>query len=258
MKPLTAAPRLGRMERLRAFDRESSGGPGRFWGGRVNQPLGMLISFGLMPTAATPNLVSLAGLVVHLVAALALSLSSAPVGLPVWIFMIVAWQLAFSLDCADGQLARARHRASPFGAFFDQMMDVTTHGLLYTALCLYVVRALGLESVPAVLFTALVFGTGYVQLYAAWGRNSILGTEAALRGPRPRWLGLAMHGEVLLDYGTYLIVAGLLLPWPVALAAFLIVIAVSLAVATIAQLGLNWHRHLVDSAARANEEAGQN
>ncbi len=66
-----------------------------------------------------------------------------------------------------------------------------------------------------------------------------------------------MHGEVLLDYGTFLIAVGILIIAPVALAAFLVFISVSLALATIAQLGLNWHRYLVDAAARDNEDPGR-
>ncbi len=160
-------------------------------------------------------------------------------------------QLAFSLDCADGQLARARRRTSAFGAFFDQTIDVVTHALLYVALTTYVVRALALDSVSAALLVSFVFSLSYLQLYTSWGRNSILGTEPAVRGDPPLWLKILMRAKGLLEYGFYLFVAGLLLGWPIALLAFLVVATTILGLVTALQVGLNWYRFVVD--ARASE-----
>ncbi|MEJ7696274.1 MAG: CDP-alcohol phosphatidyltransferase family protein [Candidatus Limnocylindrales bacterium] len=228
-----------------------------FWGRRINEPAGAVIAILLLPTRVTPNMVSLAGLLVHVAAAMTLFVSPAPVSGPVWIFVILIWQFAFSLDCADGQLARARGRTSPFGAFFDQTIDVITHALLYTALTSYAVRALGLSSEVTALLVALVFSLSYLQLYTTWGRNAILGTEPAIRGEPPAWLRILLPGMHLLDYGFYLFVAGLLLPWPIALLGFLIGASTILGVSSLAQIGLNWHRFVVDSRARESGQRGR-
>ena len=247
---MTSDPARSFLDRLREFRHRYTGVEGLYWGKRVNQPAGAVIALLLLHTPVTPNMVSLAGLVVHVIATLTLSVSPVPVPVPVWIFMVVAWQFAFSLDCADGQLARARRRTSAFGAFFDQTIDVATHALLYSALTIYAVRALALEPLPGALLVAAVFSLSYLQLYTAWGRNAILGTEPAVRGEAPSWLKILMRGKDLLDYGFYLFVAGLLLPWPVALLIFLIVASAVLGLASLIQVGLNWQRFVTDSRAR--------
>lgn len=251
---MTTHPSDGFLRRLQEFRRRYTGVEGLFWIKRVNHPLGSVIALLLLDTRATPNMVTVAGLVVHIIAAAVLLTAAVPVSLPVWIFMIVAWQLAFTLDCADGQLARARRKTSTFGAFFDQVVDVATHALVYTSLAIYVVRALAMEPVPAALLVALVFSLNFLQLFTTWGRNAIMGTEPAIRGTPPTWLGVLMKGKDLLDYGAYLFVAALLLPWPVASLAFLVGYAAVSGLATVAQVALNWQRFISDS--RKDEQPG--
>jgi phosphatidylglycerophosphate synthase len=244
---VTSHPATGYLHRLREFRRSFTGVEGLFWIKRVNHPIGAVIAMGLLGTGATPNMISVAGLVVHLVAAGVLFLSPVPASLAVALFMVVAWQLAFSLDCADGQLARARRKGSAFGAFFDQVIDVATHALVYTATTTYLVRALGLGALDAALLVAAVFSLNFLQLYTTWGRNAIMGTEPAVQGTPPSWLGMTMRAKDLLDYGFYLFVAAVLLPWPVALLWFLIGYSVVSLMATLAQVGLNWYRFIHDS-----------
>src|SRR2546430_5933024 len=43
------------------------------------------------------------------------------------LFRSAAWQVAFCLDCADGQLARARGTSNAFGALLDQVSDFVGH-----------------------------------------------------------------------------------------------------------------------------------
>lgn len=247
LRSVTTQPFDGFLRRLQDFRRRYTGVEGLFWIKRVNHPLGSVIAMLLLGTRATPNMVTVAGLVVHIIAAAVLLSVAVPASVPVWIFMIVAWQLAFTLDCADGQLARARRRTSPFGAFFDQVVDVATHALVYTSLATYVVRALAMEPVPAALLVALVFSLNFLQLYTTWGRNAIMGTEPAIRGTPPAWLAVLMQGKDLLDYGAYLFVAALLLPWPVASLAFLVGYSAVSGFATVAQVSLNWQRFISDS-----------
>jgi len=80
---------------------------------------------GLPPTALT-----LANFVLGLAAA-ALVILKAPAmadgevsALAVGLLALALWQLAYSLDCADGQLARVTGRTSPAGARLDILCDV--------------------------------------------------------------------------------------------------------------------------------------
>lgn len=80
---------------------------------------------GLTPTALT--LINLAiGLATSIaVAALAGPMAEGTVpALPVGLLALLAWQFAYSLDCADGQLARVTGRASPAGGRVDVLADV--------------------------------------------------------------------------------------------------------------------------------------
>ena len=53
---------------------------------------------------------------------------------PVGLLALVGWQLAYALDCADGQLARVTGQTSPAGARVDVLCDVAAQIALVTAL----------------------------------------------------------------------------------------------------------------------------
>lgn len=242
---MSASGGQGFLRRVDDFRRRYQGVQGLFWIRRVNHPVGALIALVVQPTRVTPNMVTVASLVVHLLAAGLLVTSSAPVSLFTWLMVMALWQVGFSLDCADGQLARARGSSSAFGAWLDQMVDVITHGLVYTALCLFVVRAVPLDSHAATLLTATVITLSMLQLFTTWGRNQLLGTDPATQHPTPL-LVLLMHGKHFLDYGFYLFVAALLIPWPPVLLLFLVGYACLSGLAALAQLALNWRRYISD------------
>jgi phosphatidylglycerophosphate synthase len=96
----------------------------------VNQRAGSYLAagaerFGLPPTALT-----LANLVLGLVAAVFVGVLAHPMrdgSVPhvlVGLVALVLWQLAYSFDCADGQLARVTGKASPAGGRVDVLSDV--------------------------------------------------------------------------------------------------------------------------------------
>jgi phosphatidylglycerophosphate synthase len=96
----------------------------------VNQRIGAYLAvaahrLGLAPTALTiANLVLGVGGSV-LVGLLAPRMHSGAVPAPVvGLAALVLWQLAYSLDCADGQLARVTGQAGPAGARVDILSDV--------------------------------------------------------------------------------------------------------------------------------------
>lgn len=90
---------------------------------------------GLAPTALT-----LANLVLGLAASLTVAALAGPLAdgdvsaVVVGLASLAAWQLAYSFDCADGQLARVTGRASPAGKRVDILADVALQISIVAAL----------------------------------------------------------------------------------------------------------------------------
>ncbi len=90
------------------------------WTEWVSRPPAALLVYWLQHTAITPNQISFVAI---LVAAIGVGLL---VGWTTWIGLIVAalvLQLAYVIDCVDGQLARIKQMTSPVGALLDFMLD---------------------------------------------------------------------------------------------------------------------------------------
>jgi phosphatidylglycerophosphate synthase len=88
----------------------------------IHRPLAGPIARALMPTAVTPNAVTIAGGVLGVSSGVALWCSwDTP-----WLRLAAASLLFASvvLDCVDGQLARARNQASPTGVMLDGLVDI--------------------------------------------------------------------------------------------------------------------------------------
>jgi len=92
----------------------------------VNQRIGAILAAFALRTGITPNQLTLLGLMCALgTAPLIIVLHRQAVLAGIAAF--VGWQLAYSLDCADGQLARATDRTSVFGAQLDLICDYIAH-----------------------------------------------------------------------------------------------------------------------------------
>lgn len=117
---------------------------------------------GLRPTALT-----IANLILGLTTSVLVVALAEPVAegrVPAWVVGLVAlvgWQLAYALDCADGQLARVTGQGSPAGARVDVLCDVAAQIALVAALTATAVAQS--PSTPAWLVTAFA-GTWMVNL----------------------------------------------------------------------------------------------
>ncbi len=100
----------------------------------VSQRLGALIAFTAARARLKPTVVTLASVAVSLTSSLVLALRADAVTPWIAVPVLLGWQLAYALDCADGQLARATGQASPAGARVDVLCDVVSHVALVTAL----------------------------------------------------------------------------------------------------------------------------
>ena len=98
----------------------------------INQRIGACCALighrlGLSPTALTMiNLVFSIGAAVGVIAVTPAAVSGNVPWWPIAVIVAIAWQLAYSLDCADGQLARATGTGSPAGARVDVLCDIVS------------------------------------------------------------------------------------------------------------------------------------
>jgi len=91
-----------------------------FWTEWISRPPAAVLVWLLRPTAVTPNQVSFAAI------AIAAGGAALMIAWRTWTGLIVAGlvlQLAYVVDCVDGQLARLKNLASPVGALLDFMLD---------------------------------------------------------------------------------------------------------------------------------------
>ena len=126
---------------------------------------------------------------------------------PAWavgLLALVGWQLAYALDCADGQLARVTGQGSPAGARVDVLCDVAAQIALVTAL-----SAVAVAQRPGtpVWLVAVFAGTWMVNLVTSVMQA---GPNAAEHGHRRRSLPVRLV-KLVRDYGAVIFVAGLVL-----------------------------------------------
>lgn len=105
----------------------------------VNQRLGARFAVAAQRLGLAPTHLTLGSLLVGAGGSITLTLlapRTASGDVPTWLVGLaglVAWHLAYSLDCADGQLARVTGRTSAAGARVDILCDVAVHVCLVTA-----------------------------------------------------------------------------------------------------------------------------
>ncbi|GAA1366178.1 CDP-alcohol phosphatidyltransferase family protein [Catellatospora chokoriensis] len=152
---------------------------------------------GLKPTHLTLlNLVL--GIAVSVVLVLRAQDGTAAITPLYGLLALLGWQVAYSLDCADGQLARVTSQRSAAGARIDILCDVATQILLVTAL-VAVAR-------PPLWLSALFAGSWMVNLVtsvlASAGDANSMVTSTSLP---------VRIVKLVRDYGAVIFVAGLVL-----------------------------------------------
>jgi phosphatidylglycerophosphate synthase len=91
-----------------------------FWTVYLSRPPAALFVALLEKTPATPNQITFLSFFVGLASAVLLALSRGHLSL---LAAALLFQLAYTLDCVDGMLARARRTSSPQGHLLDFLMD---------------------------------------------------------------------------------------------------------------------------------------
>ncbi|MFD0557444.1 CDP-alcohol phosphatidyltransferase-like enzyme [Stackebrandtia endophytica] len=105
----------------------------------VNQRIGAVFALlahrlGWAPTVLTLiNLVFSLGSAILVIAVIPAAVAGDLPWWPIAVAAAIGWQVAYSLDCADGQLARATGTGSPAGARVDVLCDVVAQSAFVAA-----------------------------------------------------------------------------------------------------------------------------
>lgn len=175
----------------------------------LSQRIGAVFALVGHRLGLAPTVLTLANLVLGLTASVTVVVLAEPVAagdVPAWavgLVALVGWQVAYALDCADGQLARVTGRGSPAGARVDVLCDVAAQIALVTALG---TTAVAQRPATPVWLVALFAGTWMVNLV----------TSVMQSGPNAASMVTSTSLPVRLvklvrDYGAVIFVAGLVL-----------------------------------------------
>jgi phosphatidylglycerophosphate synthase len=100
---------------------------GYWWTMHVNQTGGAYLARHGIRWGVHPNRVSLLTPVVGVATSALVVLTFPSNRILAGVVALVGWQLAYTLDCADGQIARATGQATPRGALLDLLCDFVLH-----------------------------------------------------------------------------------------------------------------------------------
>ena len=155
-------------------------------------PLAWRVALALRHTPITPNMVSVLGGTMVVLAAVAYSTLSWPVSVALGMALHLSWHV---IDGADGDLARITGRTSPVGEMVDGLCDYLSHVVLYLVLGWVLANSAGPVSGWQAWVLIVVAGIGHavqanhveVQrrqyqwwVYGtAWIRNSHGGSDSA-------------------------------------------------------------------------------
>jgi phosphatidylglycerophosphate synthase len=113
------------------FVRRRFAAPGPFWSWMIFERVGGALAYGFARLRVAPSSVTLMGGACGVGGAVALGVASAPAHVAEALALLL---ISYSLDCADGQLARATRRASPQGAWMDVAVDAVVIAFVTAAL----------------------------------------------------------------------------------------------------------------------------
>ncbi len=172
---------------------------------QLNERLAAKMSAEFIRLGIGPNTISTLGLLVHVVTAAVILVLPAQSMLAAALVVFVGWHIAYTLDCSDGQVARATGRESSEGAVIDLLADYLSHTVVLAIIWLKVVALTdlaedGLSPALAGLF-ALSAGGWFAALH-----NQALNAPSGTRtGILKRHIGdtaffrLASQGRHVMD-----------------------------------------------------------
>jgi phosphatidylglycerophosphate synthase len=138
-----------------------------------NRPLGRFLSKVLIHTPVSPNMVSIASIIIGVIAAIFLAEGSYRFAL----IGAILFQLSAIVDCVDGEIARILFKESPLGKWIDLVGDQIVHISIFAGIAFGVLRNgggketvwLGLSAMIGALISFAVILRGMRQPAGAGG-----------------------------------------------------------------------------------------
>ena len=175
----------------------------------VSQRLGARISVFANKHKLAPTVLTVANLGLGCLVSFAVIAAAGPVAegrmwaWPIGLLALIGWQLAYALDCADGQLARVTGQTSPAGARIDVLCDVAAQIALVAALA--ATAEAQVPETPAWLLAAFA-GTWMVNLVTSVMQSGPQATSMVTSTSLPVRLI-----KLVRDYGAVILLAGVVL-----------------------------------------------
>jgi phosphatidylglycerophosphate synthase len=165
----------------------------------LNQRVGSWLALAAYRVGMPPRVVTVLGLLVGLAGSMLLLVRGASGALPA----LLAWHLAYSLDCADGQLARATGKASPAGGRLDVLCDIAVQIGVVTA-----VSAVAAVHAPEVSrwLGPLFAGAWLINLF-----TSVLAGGPGSASLLPSRSGAVRVAKLVRDYAALITLSGLII-----------------------------------------------
>jgi phosphatidylglycerophosphate synthase len=175
----------------------------------VSQRLGAVVALIADRLRIAPTVLTLVNVVLGVGTSVCVAVFAPSVvsgDLPAWVLglgALVAWQVAYAIDCADGQLARVTGQASAAGARVDVLADVLVQISLVTALAS---ASTAFQPKTPAWLVASFAGTWMVNLVTSVMQSGSAGGSLVTRTSLPvRVL------KLIRDYGAVVAVCGLVL-----------------------------------------------
>jgi phosphatidylglycerophosphate synthase len=175
----------------------------------VSQRIGAYLAAAAYRKRLAPTVLTVANLGLGCLVSFAVIATAGPIAdgrmwaWPIGLLALVGWQLAYALDCSDGQLARVTGQTSPAGGRIDVLCDVAAQIALVAALA--ATAKAQVPATPAWLLAAFA-GTWMVNLVTSVMQS---GPQAASM-IESRSLPVRVV-KLVRDYGAVITLAGLVL-----------------------------------------------
>ena len=175
----------------------------------VSQRLGARVALFANKRRLHPTVLTVANLGLGCLVSAAVVAAAQPVAAgrvwawPVGLLALVGWQLAYALDCADGQLARVTGQTSPAGGRVDVLCDVAAQIALVAALA--ATAEAQVPATPAWLLAAFA-GTWMVNLVTSVMQSGPQAASMVSSTSLP-----VRVAKLIRDYGAVITAAGLVL-----------------------------------------------
>jgi phosphatidylglycerophosphate synthase len=184
----------------------------------LSQRIGAIAAYRASEAGLSPNQVTLASSALVLLASLLYVVL--PAGVAPTVVILIALQLAYGLDCADGQLARARRMGSEFGGWLDLTMDAIFGTVLAFAILVWVVGRAPELIVPAAAALCILTAGRIVAVYS--GKIASLMRASGAGAPEEQDQMSPLRFAAVLAMDTPMLYLGLsvLRDFPIALAVY--------------------------------------